>query len=168
MPPSPWSAGFSISEPGRLSVPCSRYRRAPARSARLPRYWPAAAYGHGHVRGFRAAPGGIPPTGFPHALRGAFRVREFKGLNWLLSMNAAATGIYAISVVLITYEMSRRIANTGWLQLVVSGLIVLGIALVPFHSDGGDRGAGGTSDLTVVRGLIPVREVVGNSWQEAA
>src|SRR5271166_7133049 len=53
-------------------------------------------------------------------------------LNLLLSMNAAATGVYAIAVVLITYEMSRRIANTGWLQLVVSGLIVLGITL--FHS----------------------------------
>ena len=53
-------------------------------------------------------------------------------LNWLLSMNAAATGVYAIAVVLITYEMSRRIANTGWLQLVVSGLIVLGITW--FHS----------------------------------
>jgi len=49
------------------------------------------------------------------------------GLNLLLSMNAAATGVYAIAVVLISYEMSRRIANTGWLQLVVSGLIVLGI-----------------------------------------
>jgi hypothetical protein len=47
-------------------------------------------------------------------------------------MNAAATGVYAIAVVLITYEMSRRIANTGWLQLVVSGLIVLGITR--FHS----------------------------------
>jgi len=54
------------------------------------------------------------------------------GLNLLLSMNAAATGVYAIAVVLITYEMSRRIANTGWLQLVVSGLIVLGISW--FHS----------------------------------
>jgi len=53
-------------------------------------------------------------------------------LNLLLSMNAAATGVYAIAVVLITYEMSRRIANTGWLQLVVSGLIVLGITW--FHS----------------------------------
>lgn len=53
-------------------------------------------------------------------------------LNWLLGMNAAATGVYAIAVVLITYEMSQRIANTGWLQLVVSGLIVLGITW--FHS----------------------------------
>jgi len=65
-------------------------------------------------------------------LFGAHFVSSVQGLNWLLSMNAAATGIYAISVVLITYEMSRRIANTGWLQLVVSGLIVLGIAW--FHS----------------------------------
>ena len=54
------------------------------------------------------------------------------GLNLLLSMNAAATGVYAIAVVLITYEMSRRIANTGWLQLVVSALIILGITW--FHS----------------------------------
>jgi O-antigen/teichoic acid export membrane protein len=66
------------------------------------------------------------------SLFGAHFVSAVQGLNWLLSMNAAATGIYAISVVLITYEMSRRIANTGWLQLVVSGLIVLGIAC--FHS----------------------------------
>ena len=57
---------------------------------------------------------------------------DLGGLNLLLSMNAAATGVYAIAVVLITYEMSRCIANTGWLQLVVSGLIVLGITW--FHS----------------------------------
>jgi len=66
------------------------------------------------------------------SLFGAHFSASVQGLNWLLSMNAAATGIYAVSVVLITYEMSRRIANTGWLQLVVSGLIVLGIAW--FHS----------------------------------
>ncbi len=54
------------------------------------------------------------------------------GMNLLLSMNAAATGTYAIAVVLITYEMSRRIANTAWLQLVVSGLIAFGISW--FHS----------------------------------
>jgi hypothetical protein len=34
--------------------------------------------------------------------------------------------------VLITYEMSRRIANTGWLQLVVSLLIVVTISV--FHN----------------------------------
>ncbi len=66
------------------------------------------------------------------SLFGANFHTDITGLSWLLSMNAAATGIYSIAVVLITYEMSRRIANTGWLQLVVSGLIVLGISW--FHS----------------------------------
>jgi O-antigen/teichoic acid export membrane protein len=51
----------------------------------------------------------------------------------LLSLYAAATGMYALSVVLIAYEMSRRIANTAWLQLVFSGLIVAGIYF--FHGD---------------------------------
>jgi O-antigen/teichoic acid export membrane protein len=50
-----------------------------------------------------------------------------RGLDSLLSLYAAATGTYSISVVLMAYEMSRRIANTGWLQLVFSGAIVLGI-----------------------------------------
>jgi hypothetical protein len=66
------------------------------------------------------------------SLFGAHFSTAIQGLDWLLSMNAAASGVYAVSVVLITYEMSRRIANTGWLQLVVSGLIVLGVTW--FHS----------------------------------
>jgi len=49
----------------------------------------------------------------------------------LLTLYAAATGLYALSVVLMTYEMSRRIANTGWLQLMFSGILVLAIAI--FH-----------------------------------
>jgi predicted YcjX-like family ATPase len=47
-------------------------------------------------------------------------------------MNAIARAVYAITVVLITYEMSRRIANTAWLQLVVSGLVIAGVTA--FHS----------------------------------
>ena len=72
------------------------------------------------------------PTFVFEALFGSHFHTGVGGLNLLLSMNAAATGVYAIAVVLITYEMSRRIANTGWLQLVVSGLIILGI--MRFHS----------------------------------
>jgi len=30
--------------------------------------------------------------------------------------------IYSLSSVIITYEMSRKIANTSWLQMVFSGL----------------------------------------------
>jgi O-antigen/teichoic acid export membrane protein len=52
------------------------------------------------------------------------------GVEQLLAMNAIATAIYAVCVVLITYEMSRRIANTGWLQLVVSLLVVFAVSLV--------------------------------------
>ncbi len=50
----------------------------------------------------------------------------------LLSLYAAATGAYALSVVLIAFEMSRRIANTGWLQLAFSGAVILGIYI--FHA----------------------------------
>jgi O-antigen/teichoic acid export membrane protein len=42
-----------------------------------------------------------------------------------LSLYAAATGLYALSVVLMTYEMSRKIANTGWVQLIFSAALIL-------------------------------------------
>jgi O-antigen/teichoic acid export membrane protein len=56
--------------------------------------------------------------------------RAGMGVEYLLAMNAIATAVYAVCVVLITYEMSRRIANTGWLQLLVSGLIVLSVSVL--------------------------------------
>jgi O-antigen/teichoic acid export membrane protein len=56
---------------------------------------------------------------------------RFNSVQHLLSLYGLATGIYALAVVLMTYEMSRKIANTGWLQLVFSGLLVVVIAL--FH-----------------------------------
>jgi O-antigen/teichoic acid export membrane protein len=49
----------------------------------------------------------------------------------LLGLYAANTAVYALAVVLMAYEMSRKVANTGWLQMVFSGLVVLGISL--FH-----------------------------------
>ncbi len=55
-----------------------------------------------------------------------------RGMDSLLALCAAMAGVYSLSVVLIAYEMSRRIANTGWWQLGVSGAIVAGIYL--FHS----------------------------------
>ena len=83
-------------------------------------------------------------------------------MNLLLSMNAAATGIYAIAVVLITYEMSRRIANTGWLQLVVSGLIVLGITMVSFDFVGGHHRPAGSQDFVAGCGRLPICQDVGD------
>jgi O-antigen/teichoic acid export membrane protein len=50
----------------------------------------------------------------------------------LLTLYAVSTGIYALSVVIIAYEMSRKIANTGWVQLLISGVVIAGI--YSFHS----------------------------------
>jgi len=55
------------------------------------------------------------------------------GMDSLMSLYAAATGVYSLSVVLMAYEMSRKIANTGWMQLAISAAIMVGITL--FHSD---------------------------------
>jgi O-antigen/teichoic acid export membrane protein len=54
-------------------------------------------------------------------------------LKLFLVLYAIATGIYSLSSVIITYEMSRRIANTSWVQLAFSGSLVLGICAL--HHD---------------------------------
>jgi O-antigen/teichoic acid export membrane protein len=53
-------------------------------------------------------------------------------LRSLMALYAVSTGVYALSVVLIAYEMSRKIANIGWVQLVAGGAVIAGIYL--FHS----------------------------------
>ena len=68
---------------------------------------------------------------FPHMIMGVIFGSRFIDIGWLLALYAIATGLYSLSVVFIAYEMSRRIANTGWLQLIFSGALVLGIGL--FH-----------------------------------
>jgi hypothetical protein len=67
-----------------------------------------------------------------HVLFGAKFQIAGAGVDNLLMLRTLATAGYALSVVLMTYEMSRRIANTGWFQLAVAGLVVLGISL--FHN----------------------------------
>jgi len=57
----------------------------------------------------------------------------FRSAGTLPSLYAGSTALYALAMVLITYEMSRKIANTGWLQLLFSAAIVL--AIYRFHSD---------------------------------
>jgi len=49
------------------------------------------------------------------------------GLASLLILYAVTSGIYSLSSVMITYEMSRKIANTSWVQLAFSGAFVVGI-----------------------------------------
>jgi O-antigen/teichoic acid export membrane protein len=61
-----------------------------------------------------------------------FKVAGKYGLPYLLSLYAVTTVIYCLSVVMITYEMSYKIANTSWIQLAFSGLLIAG--LCEFHS----------------------------------
>jgi hypothetical protein len=60
-----------------------------------------------------------------------FALVGYGAISSLLVWYAVETGVYSLSSVIIAYEMSRRIANTAWLQLAFSGLLVLGIVF--FH-----------------------------------
>jgi O-antigen/teichoic acid export membrane protein len=62
-----------------------------------------------------------------------FELGHYGGLAGLLILYAVTTGIYSLSSVIITYEMSRKIANTSWVQLAFSGTLALGIYL--FHQN---------------------------------
>jgi O-antigen/teichoic acid export membrane protein len=61
-----------------------------------------------------------------------FKIAGKYDLPYLLSLYAVTTVVYCLSVVMITYEMSYKIANTSWIQLAFSGLLVAG--LWEFHS----------------------------------
>jgi hypothetical protein len=49
----------------------------------------------------------------------------------LLVLYAVTTALYSLAVVLMTYEISRKIGNVSWMQLGFSGAIIAGIYL--FH-----------------------------------
>lgn len=66
----------------------------------------------------------------PHFLVALVFGESFARADSLLALYATATALYALSVVLMTYEMSRKIANTGWLQLVMGGALVIVISLL--------------------------------------
>jgi O-antigen/teichoic acid export membrane protein len=53
-------------------------------------------------------------------------------LPYLLALYAVTTIVYSLSVVIITFEMSYKIANTSWVQLAFSGVVIA--AICRFHS----------------------------------
>lgn len=61
-----------------------------------------------------------------------FEISGAGHISNLMTLYAVTSGIYSLSSVIIAYEMSRKVANTGWIQLAFSGALVLGICL--FHS----------------------------------
>ncbi len=61
---------------------------------------------------------------------GQFEMVSYGALAPLLILYAVTAGIYSLSSVIITYEMSRKIANTSWLQLAFSGALALGVYML--------------------------------------
>lgn len=61
-----------------------------------------------------------------------FQIAGEYSLPSLLALYALATVVYSLSVVIITFEMSYKIANTSWVQLAFSGVLIAGICR--FHS----------------------------------
>lgn len=53
-------------------------------------------------------------------------------LRYLLTLYAITTIVYSLSVVIIAFEMSYKIANTSWVQLAISGILIA--SLCRFHS----------------------------------
>jgi O-antigen/teichoic acid export membrane protein len=74
----------------------------------------------------------LAPAQLWHAVLGAgFPLGAQNPYASLLVLYAATTGIYSLCVVLMSYEISRKIGNVSWLQLGFSAAIICGIYL--FH-----------------------------------
>jgi hypothetical protein len=61
-----------------------------------------------------------------------FEVAGKYNLPYLLALYAITTIVFSFSVVIITFEMSYKIANTSWMQLACSGVVIA--AICRFHS----------------------------------
>jgi O-antigen/teichoic acid export membrane protein len=78
------------------------------------------------IVGLCLVPGFLWKTLFgPH-----FQLGNYGALAPLLILYAVTAGIYSLSSVIVTYEMSRKIANTSWLQLAFSGALAAGICML--------------------------------------
>jgi O-antigen/teichoic acid export membrane protein len=76
---------------------------------------------------------GITPSSVWTTLFGSdFEIAGKYGLSYLLAFYAITTIVFSLSVVIITFEMSYKIASARWVQLVFSGAVVAGICR--FHS----------------------------------
>lgn len=73
-----------------------------------------------------------PPWIWSTLFGSGFQIAGKYNLSYLQALYAFKTVIYSLSVVIITYEMSYKIANTSWMQLLFSGVLVE--AIYRFHS----------------------------------
>jgi O-antigen/teichoic acid export membrane protein len=74
----------------------------------------------------------VPSLFWKFTFGARFNLSGYGDISLLLILYAATTGVYSLSSVIIAYEMSRKIVNTGWVQLAASIVLVLGICF--FHA----------------------------------
>lgn len=75
----------------------------------------------------------VLPAGLWRLFFGAgFELAGHHGLPYLLALKGVASIVYSLCVVVITYEMSYKIANTSWVQLAFSAAVIAGICR--YHS----------------------------------
>lgn len=72
----------------------------------------------------------LAPSGLWSGLFG--RAFTADSLPLLLALYACTSVVYSLSAVMIAYEMSYKIANTSWVQLLFSGFIIA--AICRFHA----------------------------------
>jgi hypothetical protein len=76
---------------------------------------------------------GFAPARFWTALFGSgFEIVGKYNLPYLLTLYAITAIVFSLSAVMITFEMSYKIANASWVQLAFSGMVIAGICR--FHS----------------------------------
>ncbi|MEP6755705.1 MAG: oligosaccharide flippase family protein [Chthonomonadales bacterium] len=74
----------------------------------------------------------IPSSVWASLFGSGFLIVGPYGFSQLLSLYAISTIVYCLSVVVMTYEMSYKIANTNWFQLIFSVVLIGGIC--KYHS----------------------------------
>lgn len=74
----------------------------------------------------------MPPAVWRLIFGARFTTSSPYSLSYLFALFAAATVIYSLSAVIVAWEMSYRIANTGWIQLAFSGAVIA--VICRFHT----------------------------------
>jgi len=74
----------------------------------------------------------MPPHVWTLFFGSKFVLTGHYSLSYLFALFGMTTVIYSLSVVIITYEMSYKIANTSWVQLAFSGVLVA--AILRYHA----------------------------------
>ncbi len=73
-----------------------------------------------------------PPAIWTRLFGSGFEIAGRFNVPYLMAFYAIATVVYSLGAVIITFEMSYKIANTSWVQLVFSGILIA--AICEFHS----------------------------------